>query len=77
MSLDDYYFDDTGDDELLGYGSIGLFASLPLGEPGRFGTWTLTGGVQYIQLFADSAEAVNDGGEDSEILGKVGVNFAY
>jgi hypothetical protein len=77
MSIDDYYFDDTGDDELLGYGSIGLFASLPLGETGRFGTWTLTGGVQYIQLFADSAEAVNDGGEDSEILGKVGVSFAY
>jgi hypothetical protein len=77
MSVEDYYFDSSGDDELLGYGSIGLFASLPLGETGRFGTWTLTGGVQYIQLFADSAEAVNDGGDDNEILGKVGVSFAY
>ena len=77
MSLDDYYLDDTGDNELLGYGSIGLFASLPLGEPGKFGAWTLTGGVQYIQLFADSAENLNDGGTDYEFLGKVGVSVAY
>ncbi len=77
MSIDDYYFDDSGDDELLGYGSIGLFASLPLSDNGKFGTWTLTGGVQYIQLFADSAELANDGGDDNEILGKVGVSFAY
>jgi hypothetical protein len=76
-SLDDYYLDNSGDDEFLGYGSIGLFASIPLCENGKFGTWTLTGGVQYIQLFADSAENVNDGGEDNEILGKVGVSFAY
>jgi hypothetical protein len=77
MSLDDYYLDADGDNELFGYGSIGLFASIPLGETGKFGTWTLTGGVQYIQLFAESAEAVNDGGKDNEFLGKVGVSFAY
>jgi hypothetical protein len=76
-SLDDYYLDNSGDDEFLGYGSVGLFASIPICENGKFGTWTLTGGVQYIQLFADSAENVNDGGEDNEILGKVGVSFAY
>jgi hypothetical protein len=77
MSIEDYYFDEDGDDEFLGYGSVGLFASIPLASEGHYGTWTLTGGVQYIQLFADSAEAVNDGGEDNEILGKVGVSFAY
>ena len=76
FSIDEFYLDDTGDNEPLGYGSIGLFASLPIGEPGKYGTWALTGGVQYIQLFADSAEAVNHG-DDSEIIGKVGVNFAY
>ena len=77
MSVDDYYLDDGGDNEFFGYGSIGAFASIPLGDSGKYGAWTLTGGVQYIQLFADSAEAVNDGGENYELLGKVGVSFAY
>jgi hypothetical protein len=77
LSLDDYYFDDAGDDELLGYGSVGLFGSLPLPMPAKYGAWSLIGGVQYIHLFADGLEAANDGGEDNEILGKVGVNFVY
>jgi hypothetical protein len=76
-SIDDYYLDSSGGNEFFGYGSIGLFASVPLGDTGKFGTWTLTGGVQYIQLFADSAELTNDGGESNEFLGKVGVSFAY
>jgi len=76
-SIDDYYLDSNGDNEFFGYGSIGLFASVPLGEPGKFGAWTLTGGVQFIELFADSAEAANDGGKSNELLGKVGVSFAY
>jgi hypothetical protein len=76
-SLDDYYLDSSGDNEFFGYGSIGLFASIPLGETGKYGSWTLTGGVQYIQLFADSADIVNDGGTSNELLGKVGVSFAY
>ena len=76
-SIDDYYLDSSGDNEFFGYGSVGLFASIPLGETGKFGTWTLTGGVQFIELFADSAEIVNDGGKSNEFLGKVGVSFAY
>jgi hypothetical protein len=76
-SIDDYYLDDDGDNTFLGYVSVGAFASIPLGEPGKFGAWTLTGGIQYIQLFADSAENANDGGTDYELLGKVGVSFAY
>jgi len=75
-SLDDYYLDDGGDNEFLGYTSVGLFASIPLGENTKYGTWTLTGGVQWLQLYADSVEAVNHG-EESEILGKVGASFAY
>jgi hypothetical protein len=77
LSVDDYYLDSSGDNEFLGYLSVGAFASMPLGSPGRYGAWTLTGGIQYIQLFADSAEAVNDNGTDYELLGKVGVSFAY
>lgn len=76
-SLDDYYLDEDGDNEFLGYGSIGLFASVPLGVSGNYGAWTLTGGVQYLQLFSDGLEAANDNGKDYELLGKVGVSFAY
>ena len=77
LSIDDYYLDSDGDNELLGYASVGAFASIPLGEAGKYGAWTLTGGIQYIQLFADSVEVVNDNGTDYELLGKVGVSFAY
>ena len=76
LSLDDYYLDDDGDDELLGYGSISLMASIALPMPSRYGQWALTGGVQYLHLFADSAEAANNG-DSSEIIGKVGVSFSY
>ena len=76
-SIDDYYLDSSGDNEFFGYGSVGLFASIPLGETGKFGAWTLTGGVQFIELFANSAAVTNDGGKWNEFLGKVGVSFAY
>src|SRR5688572_625873 len=77
LSLDDYYLDSDGGNETFGYGTISLLGSIPLPIPSRYGAWSLTGGVQYIQLFADSAEAVNDGGENYEIIGKVGISFAY
>jgi uncharacterized protein (TIGR02001 family) len=77
MSVDDYYTDSSGDNELLGYGSVGVFASLPLALPERYGSWSLTGGIQYIQICADSAQAANDGGETYELLGKLGLAWSY
>ena len=76
FGIDDYYFDDEGDDELLGYGSIGLGASMPLPMPARYGDWTLNASVTWLQMFADGLEAVNNG-DDNEIIGKIGVSFAY
>src|SRR5688572_12895464 len=76
MSLDDYYFDDTGDDELLGYASVGVAASMPLNMPDRFGDWTLNGSVTLLHMFADGLELVNNG-DDTEIFAKIGVSFAY
>jgi hypothetical protein len=76
LGLDDYYFDDDGDDELLGYGSIAMMASVPLPMPSRYGSWELVGGLQYLHLFAESAEASNNGDRD-EFIGKVGVNFSF
>jgi hypothetical protein len=75
MSIEDYYFDDEGDEEFLGYGSIGLAASVPLSD-GAYGAWSLNASVTWLQLFAEGLETVNHD-DDYEIIGKVGVSFAY
>jgi hypothetical protein len=75
MSLKDYYFDNAGDDEFLGYGSIALAASMPLAS-GNYGDWTLNASVTYLHLFADNLEALNNG-DDGKVIGKLGVSFAY
>ncbi len=77
FSVDDYYVDNDGDNEIFGYASIGAMASIPLPMPEKYGSWSLTGGVEYIQLFADSAENANDGGQDYELLAKVGISMSY
>ncbi|HEV2293891.1 MAG TPA: hypothetical protein VGR35_08535 [Tepidisphaeraceae bacterium] len=74
-SIDDYYFDDEGDEEFLGYGSIGLAASMPLGS-GNYGDWTLNASVTWLQLFAEGLESANND-DDNEIIGKIGVSFSY
>jgi hypothetical protein len=75
MSIEDYYFDDEGDEEFLGYASIGLAASMPLTD-GNYGAWTLNASVTWMQLFAEGLETTNND-DDNEIIGKVGVSFAY
>ena len=76
MSIDDYYFDDGGDDEFLGYVSVGLAASVPLKVPSSYGAWSLTGSVTWLQLLADGLETANND-DSTEIIGKVGIGFAY
>jgi hypothetical protein len=79
-SLDGYYTDDEGGNETFGYFSVGVNVGLPIGTdiiPARYGNWTLNAGVNYIYLMADSAEAANDGGEDYELQGMVGVSVSY
>lgn len=84
-SLDDYYQSDDGDNEFLGYVSVGLMASTPLPLPARYGSWTLTGGVTYLYLAADSTQDLNEepsnggigNGENSVFIGKLGVSFSY
>jgi hypothetical protein len=77
MSLDDYYLDSDGDNEFFGYASIGATASIPLPMPAQYGAWSLAGGVEYIHLFADSAELANDGGENYELIGTLGLSIRY
>jgi hypothetical protein len=70
LSISDYYTDSSGDNEILGYGSIGLKGKIPLTS-----SLSLTGEVTYLRLFADSAEAAN-GGDDDEFIGRVGLQFS-
>jgi hypothetical protein len=74
-SPDGYYFDDSGD-ESLGYGSAAVKATMALPVPEKFGHWYLNGSVTYLHLLADSAEAGN-GGDESEILGQIGIGVSF
>lgn len=76
MSLDDYYFDNGGDEEFLGYFSVGLAASMPLKLPSSFGEWSLNASVTWLQLLADGLETANND-DSTEIIGKIGLSFAY
>ena len=77
LSLDDYYFDDDGNHEFLGFVSVGLQASVPLAFiPSDYGAWSLTGKVEYLWLNAEGLETANHG-DESEIIGKLGISFAY
>jgi hypothetical protein len=77
LSLKDYYFDDSGHEEFLGYVSASVVASVPLAFiPSDYGTWSLTGSFQYLYLNAEGLQTANHG-EDFELIGKVGIAFAY
>jgi hypothetical protein len=77
MSTDSFYVDpDGGGNEFLGYLSVGLSASYPLALFEGYGDWSLTGTVTYIHLFADGLELANDGGEDYELIGTVGLGIS-
>jgi hypothetical protein len=75
LSIDNYYQDATGDDDLFGFAQVGAKASLPLPFGERFGAWTLNAGVSLLYL-GDNTSDYN-GGQDTEVIGTVGfqVNF--
>ena len=78
LSVEDYYLDSDGDNELFGYIQGGVAVSLPItGIPARYGSWNLVGGVNYIHMLADSVEIANDGGEDYEVQGTIGLSMTY
>ena len=77
LGLKDYYFDDDGHEEFLGYVSAAVTASVPLPFiKSDYGSWNLTGSLQYLWLNAEGLQTLNHG-DDSELIGKVGIAFAY
>lgn len=75
LSLSDYYQDAGGDDDTFGFAQVGARASIPLGDPGRFGAWTLNAGVSVLFL-GDHTKAFNNG-DDTEVIGTVGLQWNF
>jgi hypothetical protein len=77
MSPDGYYLDSEGHNEFFGYWSAGVTLGVPLDLPSKYGVWTANVGANYIGLLADSAQLANDGGEDYELQGFIGISMSY
>jgi hypothetical protein len=79
MSLSDYYEGLEGD-ETFGFFDIGGLVTLPLGTPGRFGSWNIHGGANLLVL-GDRNELANlnaDGDiNGTQVVGLVGIGFSY
>lgn len=75
LSLSDYYQGAGGGDDTFGFAQIGAKASIPLGEPSRFGAWTLNAGVSVLFL-GDHTKAFN-GGHGTEVIGSVGLQWNF
>jgi hypothetical protein len=75
LSLSNYYQNSAGEDDTFGFGQIGAKASIPLGKPGRFGTWSLNAGVSVLFL-GDHTKAFNNG-DDTEVIGTVGLQWNF
>lgn len=75
LSLSDYYQEAGGSDDTFGFAQVGAKASIPLGEPGRFGAWTLNAGVSVLFL-GDHTKAYNSG-DDTEVIGSVGLQWNF
>lgn len=76
MSLDEFYQQRGGSNDLLGYVSAGVQVTVPLPIDERYGKWFLTGSVTYLHLMADSLVFANYGQKD-EVIGTLGVSFSF
>jgi hypothetical protein len=74
LSLGDYYEGGpSGEDETFGFFSLAGIVTLPFtGEPTRFGSWNVHGGVEYLRLGER-----NQGFGENQVIGSVGIGFSY
>lgn len=77
VSLNDYFLESDGGNSFFGYLSASAVATVPLSSiPAKYGSWTLSAGVEYLHLFADSLDLANND-EDNQFIGTVGLSIAY
>jgi hypothetical protein len=74
LSLNDYY-ELAGVDHKFGYLSLGAIASAPLGRSTSYGAWDVHGGFEF-QSLGDTPEAFNRG-DQSKVIGTIGIGFSY
>jgi len=90
LGLDDYYEDGLGNDDTYGFFDIGLTASMPLTDgPTDYGSWSISGGVHYINLGDSAAQIGQPGvsgnggfnvipeGEDDSVYFTLGISMEY
>ncbi len=74
LSLDDYY-ELAGVDHPFGFFSVAGIVTIPLGPTTRFGAWNVRAGVAF-QTLGKTTTFVN-GGDDSQVIGSIGLGFSY
>ena len=75
LSLADYYEGGFDPDERFGFFSLAGVVTVPFTDaPGRFGTWNVHGGVEYLRLGDRNAGFA---GGDNQVVGSLGIGFSY
>jgi hypothetical protein len=73
LSLDHYYEGANGD-ERFGFFSLAGIVTVPFGgQPTRFGSWNVHGGVEYLRLVADRTQGFGE----NQLVGSIGIGFSY
>lgn len=73
LSLGGYY-ELAGEDRRFGYVSASSIVTVPLGGRTTLGAWNVHGGVEY-QALGDMTKVIN-GGDDSKVIGSIGVGWS-
>jgi hypothetical protein len=74
LSLGNYY-ELAGEDHTFGFFSVAATASVPIGGTTGYGAWSVRGALEF-QSLGDTPEAFNLG-DQSKVIGSVGIAFAY
>jgi hypothetical protein len=75
LSISNYYQDPAGNDSTFGFLQFGAKASIPLGEPGRCGAWTLNAGASAL-LLGNHTKDYNRG-NSAELVATLGLQWNF
>ena len=75
LSLSDYYEGVTGD-ETFGFFNVGAIVSVPIGIPAKYGSWGISGGVNFL-FFGDALKTINGSDDDVKPIGVFGISLEY
>jgi hypothetical protein len=73
LSVDDYYQDESGDDDTFGFFDVGIEASIALPASGA-GQWSIHGGVHWLTLGDNTKEIAE---RSDEWIGSFGFSLSF